>query len=147
METVSTGDEGLPGTTIKGDGNCGCGSIPCSEEICMCKYTVGTIIQDMSIGDMNENKKTPGLPHNKTSSRQVMKQQLKELLIRSDMIIENSIRLQILSEKLLLNSIQMRDLCVIVEGKESVPESKECMPQENDSRAHQVDSRTQETTP
>lgn len=113
----------------------------------MCKYTVGTIIQDMSIGDMNENKKTPGLPHNKTLSRQVMKQQLKELLIRSDMIIENSIRLQILSEKLLLNSIQMRDLCVIVEGKESVPESKECMPQENDSRAHQVDSRTQETTP
>ena len=145
MDAVGAGDEGLPGTTIKGDGNCECGSPPCSEEICMCKYTVGTVIQDMSIGDLNENKRSPGLPHRNKLNRQAMRQQLKELIIRSDMILENNIRLQILSEKLLQNSIRMRDLCICVEEKESLPESKERMPQENDNRAHQVDSRNQES--
>jgi hypothetical protein len=145
MDAVGNGDEGLPGTTIKGDGNCECGSPPCTEEFCMCKISVGTVIQDMSIGYINENKRSPGLLHRNKLSRQAMKQQLKELLIRSEVLLQNSIRLQILSEKLLQNSIRMRDFCICIPEKESLHELNEQMPQGNDSRGHQVDSRTQET--
>lgn len=145
MDTVDNGDEGMPGTTIEGDGNFKCGSPHCSEEICMCKYTVCTVIQNMSTGDINESKRSPGLEHQNKLSRQVMKQQLKELLIRSDMILGNSIRLQILSEKLLQDSIRMRDLCVIVEEKDSLLEVKERTPQENEIRARQFEGMPQKT--
>ena len=145
MDTIGTGDEGMPGTTIEGDGHCKCGSPHCSEEICMCKYTVGTVIQDMSTGYINESKRSPGLQHQNKVSREVMKQQLKELLIRSDMILQNSIRLQILSEKLLQDNIRMRDLCVIAEEKESFPELKERTPQKNESRARQIEGMPQDT--
>jgi hypothetical protein len=145
MDVVDNGDAGLPEFTIKGDGSCECGSPPCGEEICINKYTIGTVIQDMSIGDINVNSRSPGLPHQNKLSRQVMKQQLKELLIRSNMILQNSIRLQGLSEKLLQNSIRMRDFCICIPEKESLHELNEQMPQGNDSMGHQVDSRTQET--
>ena len=145
MDTVSNGAEGIPGTTIEFDRNCKCGSPHCSEEICMCIYTIRVVIQDMSTGDINENKRSLGGQHLNKLSRQVMKQRLKELLITSDMILQNSISLQILSEKLLQNSTRMRDLCVIAEEKESLPEAKESMPQENDSRAQQIDSMPQVT--
>ena len=69
-----------------------------------------------------------------------MKQQLKELLIRSDIILQNSISLQIMSEKLLQSSIRMRDLCIIAEEKESLHEAPE-----NDSRAQQIECMPQET--
>jgi hypothetical protein len=145
MDTLHNGDEGMPGTTVEGDAPCKCGSPHCSEEICMCKYTVGTVIQDMSTEDRNESKRNPGLQHHNKVNRQVMKQQLKELLIRSDMILQNSILLQSLSARLLQDSIRMRDLCVIAEEKESSPELKERTPQENESRARQIEGMPQES--
>ena len=140
MDTVNNGNECMPGTSIVGDGACKCGSPHCSKEICMCKYTVGTVIQDMSTGDINENKSSTSLQHQNKLSRQAMKQQLKELLIRSDIILQNSISLQIMSEKLLQSSIRMRDLCVIAEEKKSLHEAPE-----NDSRAQQIECMPQET--
>lgn len=61
------------------------------------------------------------------------------------MILGNSIRLQILSEKLLQDSIRMRDLCVIVEEKDSLLEVKERTPQENEIRARQFEGMPQKT--
>lgn len=136
MDVVSHGDEGLPVVSLEDDTDCKCWSPKRSEEICMCNYA----LQDMSTGDVKNTNRSPGLQHRNTLSRRVLIQQLKELLNRSDLILQNSIRLQILSQNLLQNSLRLQDLCVVAEDSESMTEEiesksegKNSIPQQNDS--------------
>lgn len=151
MDTVSNGEEGVLARSNAEDGYCNCWSPQTSEEICMCNFTEGNVIQDINAGDVKEKERSPGVQHPNKLSRRVMKQQLKELLIRSDIILQNSIRLQIMSANLLQNSLRLQTLCVIAEDNASMSgqsESKleeiESMLLENDSKCQQNDSMTQE---
>ena len=150
MGTVN-GEEGFLVKTTAGDGNCVCWSPQRTEEICACNFASGHVIQDISAGDVMENNMRPGLQHHKKLNSRVMKQQLQELLIRSDIILENNIRLQLMSENLLQKSLRLQDLCVIASNNESMSEELESkiednlrMPLECDSMTHDNDSVTQE---
>lgn len=146
MDAVRNGDEGLPASTNKGDTDCKCWSPQRSEEICMCNYVEGHAIQDINTGDMKDKKRSPGLQHQNKLSRRVLIQQLKELLTRSDLILQNSIRLQMLSQNLLQNSLRLQDMCVIAKDTESMTESIESMTEGNERMPQQNDSMTQHYT-
>ena len=140
MDAVSNGDEGLPASTMKGETNCICWSPQRTEEICVCNYAEFHVVQDISTGLVRDNNGSPGLHHLNKLSRRVLIQQLKELLLRSDLILQNSIHIQMLSQNLLQNSLRMQDLCVIAQDIESMyervlsmSEVNERMPQENDN--------------
>jgi hypothetical protein len=150
MGTVN-GEEGFLVKTTVGDGNCVCWSPQRTEEICACNFANSHVIQHINAGDVMEKNMRPGLQHHKKLNRRVVKQQLQELLIRSDIILENSIRLQIMSHNLLQNSLRLQDLCVIASDNESMSEEFESkiednsrMPLECDSITHHNVSVTQE---
>lgn len=82
-----------------------------------------------------------------------MKHQLEELLLRSDIMLQNSIRLQIMSQNLLEKKLRLQDLCVIDEDNDRISEKidskieeNEQMTLESDSVTHQNDSMTSETS-
>lgn len=152
MDIVSNGEEGLDVTTSAGDRNCVCWSPQRTEEICMCNFPSGHVIPEISAGDVMEKQRSPGLRHHNKLGRRAMKHQLEELLIVSDLILQNSIRLQLMSENLLHHSMLLQDLCVISEDNESMSEpleskieENERVPEDNDSMTHKNDSMTQES--
>lgn len=118
----------------------------------MCNFASGRVVQDIIVGDVKEINRSPGLQHQPKLSRWVMKQQLEELLLRSDIMIQNSIRLQIMSQNLLEKNLRLQDLCVhdadndsISEKTDSKIEDNQQMPMESDSVTHQNDSMTQDS--
>ena len=131
MDIVINGDEGLPASLSRGDTHCKCWSPQRSEEICMCNYAEGRAIQDISTGVIRDKMRSPGLHHQNKLSRRVLIQHLEELLVQSDIILQNSIRLEMLSQKLLQNSRRMQDLCVIDDDTESMSEKVESMSEVN----------------
>lgn len=140
MDAASNGEEGLPASTNEGESDCKCWSPKRSEEICMCHYAGGNAIHDINTDYMKDKKRSPGLHHQTTLSRRVLIQQMKELLNRADLMLQNNIRLQVLSQRLLQKSLRMQDLCVIAEDSdnmteeiEGMSEGKECKPRQHDS--------------
>ena len=105
----------------------------------MCNFASGPLIQNISTGDVNHTNRSPGLQRNNKLTWRSIKQQLEELLIQSDIILQNSIHLQVVSESLLQNSLRLQDLCVIAEDNESMSEELE-----KDSMTHHIDSMPQE---
>jgi hypothetical protein len=151
MDTVSNSEEGVLMRTNAEDGICKCWSPQRTEEICMRNFGEGHVIEDISAGDAGETERSPGLQHQNKHSRRIMKEQLRELLIRSDIILQNSIRLQIMSANLLQQSLRLQDMCVIAEDNasmsgqsESPLEENNRMLLENDSKCQQKYSMTQE---
>jgi hypothetical protein len=142
MDAVSNGDEGLPASTMKGDENCICWSPQRTEEICMCNYAEGHAAHDISTGVI----RSPGSHLHNKLSRRVLIQHLKELLLRSDVILQNSARLQMLSQNLLQKSLLMQDLCVIAEDNESMSERVLSMSEVNERLPQQNDSMTEHFT-
>ena len=72
---------------------------------------------------------------------------MEELLIQLDIILQNNIHLQAVSESLLQTSLRLQDLCVIAEDSESMSEElvskieeKGRMHLEKGSMTHQIDS-------
>lgn len=140
MDVVSKGDEELPASTSIGDTHCVCWSPKRSEEVCRCNYTKGHAIRDICSRDMKEKTRSSGLQNQNILGRRVLIQQLKELLHRSDLILQNSHRLQMLSQDLVQTSLRLQDLCVIAgdsmsmtEEIENMTEGNGFMPQQNDS--------------
>lgn len=146
MDAVSNGHEGLSASTIKGDTDCICWSPQRTEEICLCNCAEGHAVQDISTGDTMENKRSPGLHHHNKLSRRILIQHLNELLLRADLILHNSIRLQMLSQNLLQNSLRMQDLCVIAQDTESMCERVLSMSEVNERLPQQNDSMTENYT-
>lgn len=150
MDIVNNGEKGLDAPTSAGDRNYVCWSPQRTEEICMCNFPSGHVTPEISAGDVMAKKRSLGLEHHNKLSRRALKQQLEELLIVSD--LQNSIRLQLMSENLLHHSMLLQDLCVISEDNESMSEQLESkieenkrVPEENDSMTHKNDSMTQES--
>lgn len=146
MDAKSNGEEGLPASTTEGETDCKCWSPKGSEEICICHYGEGHAIHDINAGDMKDKKRSPGLRHQTTLSRRVLIQQLKELLNRSDLILQNNIRLQVLSQNLLCHSLRLQDLCVIAEDSDIMTEEIESMSQGKERKIQQHDSMTEHYT-
>lgn len=144
MDTVSNGEEGILVTTNADGGNCNCWSPQRTEEICRCNFAEGHVVEDISAGDLKGKKMSPGLLHHNKLSRRVMRHQLIELLNRSDIILQNSIRLQMMSENLLENSRRLQDLCVIAEDNESMSEKIESKTEENERMRLEIDSVSQQ---
>ena len=143
MDAVSNAKEGLHASSYKGDTDCKCWSPKRSEEVCMCHYAEGHTIHDINTGDMKEKSWSSGLRHQNTLSRRVVIQQLKELINRSDMILQNGIRLQMMSHNLLRKSIRLQDLCVMNQDSDSMIEEIESMSEGQLREPQQHDSMTQ----
>lgn len=143
MDAVSNAEEGLPASIYKGDTDCKCWSPKRSEEVCMCHYADGQTIHDINTGDMKEKSWSSGLQHQNTLSRRVVIQQLKELINRSDLILQNGIRLQMMSQNLLRKSIRLQDLCVMNQDSDSMTEEIESMSEGQQREPPQHDSMTQ----
>lgn len=137
MDTVNNCGEGVPISMDNAHGSSYCGSPHRSEQMCDCKFDVGHVFQDLSIGDIKAKNRSPGLQPKNKLSRRIMKQKLKELRIQSNIILSQS---HIIMQK----TKWLHDQCLIAWENESMSEENESMTEGNESMTQKTDSMTEE---